>query len=345
VEHYIGIDLAPSEIELGRLIRARAGRPQDELILGDAAAMLRHEKRFAPGEVGILVLYAVLEHLTPSERIDMLGFARKCYDAGSVVLIAETPNRLVPFDHHSSEMHFLQMLSDELALRHLQRFQDHPLKNLLAATADYAPIALYRSGRGMSYHDFELDFCDGSLDLHLAADGWHPALMDLQPPTRAELALQDYFVDNTIPVPRAFSRAWLDLLLHKAAAPARRGISLHQPLPDTARRIQQREFWQVDTFTPRSGREPLVFEVPPTAPGARACLLLHGDDASSSIEVRIDRQHLCSLTAAGLAAQRPPTWHRRHILELKLPATASTVMLHASTSPPMPTSGILLDSD
>jgi hypothetical protein len=345
---YIGIDLAPSEIDLGRALRARAGRAQDELILGDAAAILRREKRFAPSDIHILMLYAVLEHLTPSERIDILAFAKECYDAGSLVLIAETPNRLIPFDHHSAHKHFLQMLPDELALRHLQRFRDHPLKNLLAATPDYAPIALYRSGRGMSYHDFELDFCDGPLNLHLAADGWHPALLDLQPPIRAEIDLQSYFDDNAIPAPRAFSRAWLDLLLSASAQPIARTVRLWPPLAATAQCHELRQFWQLDTYLPRSQRDPLIFELPALPPGAHAMLLLHADDHSAGIELRLDGQPFRAIRAAELSAVRPPTWHQRHALVLDLPNSPCTLTLrplstHADPAAAMPTSGVLLD--
>ncbi len=58
------------------------------------------------GEVDVLLLYAVLEHLTIDERLAMLRLGRELLADDGHIVISETPNRLTPIDHHTGNSRF-----------------------------------------------------------------------------------------------------------------------------------------------------------------------------------------------------------------------------------------------
>ena len=108
------------------------------------------------------------------------------------MLIAETPNRLIPHDGHSTSLHFFQSLPTELAIAYIDRSPRQDAK-AVASAAD--PVeALYRFGMGASYHEFELYFsgADGKTP-SIVSDGWDFWQAFDEPIRRDELALADYF--------------------------------------------------------------------------------------------------------------------------------------------------------
>jgi hypothetical protein len=347
VGRYVGVDLDPREVELGHAIRARAGRRADEIVLGDARDVVREGGVVAEKEVGILVLYAVLEHLLPQERREVLRFARRCYDRGAIVLIAETPNRLFPFDHHTTERHFFQMLPDELAIRHLRRFPGHRVARVVdAADGDSETMAyqLHRYGRAMSYHDFELDFCDGPVDMRVAVDGWHPALLDHQPACNAELELLRYFGANGVAAPRLFCRSWLDMVLWKGAAgTAARSVRVVEPVESRhVSRVVRGEFWSIDRFT-TARRGGMEFEVEGPAEGGRVLLMVDADHPEAGVEISVDGRVMFNATAGELNAMRPPTWHQRFVIPIATRGACSVRVGPAKGSKYCSSAGILMD--
>jgi 2-polyprenyl-3-methyl-5-hydroxy-6-metoxy-1,4-benzoquinol methylase len=56
------------------------------------------------GPVDVILCYALLEHLLPLERMDLLVGAWKHLPVGGYLVIIEAPNRLYPFDWHSSQL-------------------------------------------------------------------------------------------------------------------------------------------------------------------------------------------------------------------------------------------------
>jgi hypothetical protein len=167
------------------------------------------------GEVDVLLLYAVVEHLTLDERLELLGLARELVPPDGLIVVVETPNRLVPPDWHTSFLPFYSQLPDDLALAYLDR---SPRDDFRAAVEEAAGrgraearTALTRWGRGASFHEFELVF--GDLSRHVLAGGYEPALMGDRPVHREELALARY-LDRVRPdLPPPFSRYWLDFVL------------------------------------------------------------------------------------------------------------------------------------
>ncbi|MFN0133589.1 MAG: class I SAM-dependent methyltransferase [Phycisphaerales bacterium] len=316
---YVGVDLDAHEIAKGRAIWKAAGRSPDELIHANAADLIRSPSRFGIDRVDVLVLYAVLEHLTPEELDEVFELLRECYDRGTIVLVAESPNRLYPFDHHSTGLHFVQMLPYELGRRYLARSANQEIVRFARAPNDPdCRTQFHRSGRGISYHDFEVRV--GPPDsLSIAADGFHPILLDVQPLARAELALLDYFEDNGMHVPRSFARAWIDLLLWRDA-PRRAPRSLKFRTPTGGVAEPRKQFWQLNryTVTPHD-RQQLLFDGRDRPPDATTSLLLIDcEDKASGVEVHIDNHLVLSAPAQQLLQMRPPTWHAQIAVPLHL---------------------------
>jgi hypothetical protein len=340
----IAIDVDEQLIEDGRGLRRRLGAPPAEFIVANAVDALATGGAVDPGDVGLLVLYAVLEHLTPVERAAVLRLARGCYDRGAAVLIAESPNRLYPFDHHSSQMHFVQMLPDELARRYLRLFNDHPVRRfILEGDREDAQTMLYRSGRALGYHEFQLDFSEGPIDFAPVFDGYHPELIDLEPLTRTELALQTYLESNQIPAPRAFSRSWIDMLLLKdSPRRAARSVELLPPSAlSSAATHRNPAFWSLDRFT--AGADGSVrFDIPPGSTGVPH-LLVDAEQAASGVEVTVDRQPVFSAGARDLAALRPPTWHHQFAIPIPAPTGAAIEVRPARGAEFASVMGVLID--
>jgi hypothetical protein len=115
---------------------------------------------------------------------------------------------------------FFHMLPRELQARYCtrsprQEFVTTVSRCLEERGAAAADEMLTRWGQSVSYHDFELAF--GALDNLVVADGFHP-LLERDKPARekkGEHALQQFIDDEQLAVPRAFTRANIDVVLQK----------------------------------------------------------------------------------------------------------------------------------
>jgi SAM-dependent methyltransferase len=215
---YIGIDIDEAAVGDARRILGEGGvcpelhvAPPDEIL--NATAAFR-------GEVDVFLCYAVLEHMTVNERLALLRLAREVVQADGIIVVIETPNRLTPWDYHTSQMPFLNQLPEELALAYLERSPRAEFVQAMQAAAASGPAAereaFVRWGRGMSFHELELVFDD--LPRHVAASSWEPMLLPEREVYRAELALQRVMDAARPDLPAAFSRYWLDFILTAAAA-------------------------------------------------------------------------------------------------------------------------------
>jgi 2-polyprenyl-3-methyl-5-hydroxy-6-metoxy-1,4-benzoquinol methylase len=214
VARHIGLDIDADAVETGRRLAAERGvenlelhaHPVEEIV----GAMAEHQ-----GEVDVVLLYAVLEHLTLEERLEVLRKAREVAQPDGHVVVCETPNRLFPFDHHSSHLPFFTMLPDELALQMYERSSRPDYLNAIGEAMRAGPEAgreaLVRWGRGVSYHEFELVF--GQLSHYVAASSYDLVLLPERQVNPEELALARYLERMRPDLAPAFSRAWLDLIL------------------------------------------------------------------------------------------------------------------------------------
>jgi len=97
--HVTGADINEESIALARRRAAEEGFAEDVVTF----------RAIAPGDTSLgeaaydlVVLNAVLEHLTPGERTHILAALWRALRPGGHLLIHETPNRLFPIDRHTT---------------------------------------------------------------------------------------------------------------------------------------------------------------------------------------------------------------------------------------------------
>jgi 2-polyprenyl-3-methyl-5-hydroxy-6-metoxy-1,4-benzoquinol methylase len=210
----IGVDIDPEWIELGNEKVRERGLDNVQLELHsletilDAVAARR-------GEIDVFLLYAVLEHLTVAERLAVLQLAREVVKPDGAIVVCETPNRLIYFDHHTAQMPFFHLLPDELAVDYYRRSARDDFRSAIDAAAEKgrgaALEAIIRWGRGVSFHEFELVF--GDLSRHVIASNYDPILFPERPVHPEEVILSRYLDRMRPDLAPVWSRYWLDLIL------------------------------------------------------------------------------------------------------------------------------------
>ncbi len=227
---YVGLDIDAESIAISQRMNTHDSatfhvHPPEEIV--DAL-------RGYAGQVDVVLLYAVVEHLTLDERLAVLTAAREVARPAGVVVLVELPNRLVPFDQHSSFEPFVSQLPDELALDYLGAARRPELRDALAvrdpslpaAEDDDALLALRRFGRGGSFHEFELAW-GGRIDDYVVATNWEPELAPHREIHPGELALARTMARFRPDLDPCWSRQWIDLIL-SPDPPLRRG-PFHRP--------------------------------------------------------------------------------------------------------------------
>jgi SAM-dependent methyltransferase len=215
VRSVTGLDIAAGDVELGR--REVAQRAIDNVELhADSFERLLAITRERAGAIDLFLLFAVLEHMTIAERHAVLGLARDVLAPGGSIAIFETPNRLLWWDHHTSQLPFFGMLDPELAVAYADRSPRAGFATDLHAAGD-RPLHLMRQGRGASQHELELAL--GPLDRRIVAGGYEPELFPTRHVHREELYLARFGAKLDPPLSPVFSRYWLDIVLRFDDAP------------------------------------------------------------------------------------------------------------------------------
>jgi 2-polyprenyl-3-methyl-5-hydroxy-6-metoxy-1,4-benzoquinol methylase len=213
-EQVLGLDIDGDAIELGRARARELGLKNVRLELHSleaiAAAASAHQ-----GQVDVFLLYAVLEHMTVAERLAVLRLAREVVKPDGAIVVCETPNRLIYFDHHTAQMPFFHLLPDELALEYFARSGRDQFTSAIRSAAQAgsggALDAIVRWGRGVSFHEFEVAF--GDLARHVIASSYDPILFPERPIQPDEVVLSRYLARLRPDLAPAWSRYWLDVIL------------------------------------------------------------------------------------------------------------------------------------
>ncbi len=178
-------------------------------------------------EVDVILLVALLEHLTIDERLSTLSGLWSLLKPGGLIVIYETPNRLNWNDWHSFWVPFFHTLPDELAVKYSIKSK-RPHFSLENVGADVFEN-LYRLGRGVSYHEFELAI--GLENFEVLNDGRSGRLSQRKSLAHAtyDRALDELFETHLPRVDRGFALPSLDLVLRKrgpgeVAHPKKRGV-------------------------------------------------------------------------------------------------------------------------
>jgi 2-polyprenyl-3-methyl-5-hydroxy-6-metoxy-1,4-benzoquinol methylase len=252
-ERVIGVDIDSGWIEFGNEELRKRGLANVELELHPLDRIVDAVAARA-GQVDVFLLYAVLEHLTVAERLRVLALAREVVKPDGAIVVCETPNRLIYFDHHTARMPFFHLLPDELALDYYGRSEREDFKAAIGAALengrDAGLEAIVRWGRGVSFHEFEVVFGE-RLDSHVIASSYDPLLFGERPPHPDEVILARYLDRWRPDLAPAFSRYWLDLIL--SPQPVQKRLPLIRP-------------WTADTVASANvgwtGSENLVLKAP-----------------------------------------------------------------------------------
>jgi 2-polyprenyl-3-methyl-5-hydroxy-6-metoxy-1,4-benzoquinol methylase len=227
-----GYDIDGVGIEAARTRASILGQENVTVHLAQSQDVLPAIRSAHSGGVDVVLLYAVLEHQTVGERLETI---RACWDLlrpGGLLVVVETPNRLVYFDPHTSLMPFFSMLPAELAVRCAgsspRKSFAESMASGLAASESSAVESLARWGRGVSYHEFEVAL--GDLTSLVVGDGYDPEIISIRPITFAERCLFTYWNHAGVRAPIGFVRQDLDLIFRKPGGPVRPVRERPQPI-------------------------------------------------------------------------------------------------------------------
>ena len=220
-----GIDIEDGSVSVAR-------RKQTELKIENAqfhaapGEDILHVVDKFPDGIDVFMLYAVLEHMTTQERIDVLRVAREHLKPDGIIVICESPNRLTWGDYHTSNMPFNLQLPPDMATRFYPRTPREFYTDAMNKARDQGPDALaealVRLGRGVSHHEFVLALAndtDSGLDSIVAAN-YDPLLLPARHVMRDELHLGRFFAANarSFPmfIPPCFMRYYIDCIMTKS---------------------------------------------------------------------------------------------------------------------------------
>lgn len=167
--------------------------------------------------VDLVLIYGVLEHMKITERLDTLSTCWRILKPGGLLVVGDTPNRLVYLHEHTSRLPFFDMLPDQLAVRYAEHSPNKTFRqavlSMAAEPVDQIADRIDRWGRGVSFHEFELAL--GDLRDLVALDGYQEILLRRKTLLPVEKHLLRFMIDSEIPVPLGFSRKSLDVVLRK----------------------------------------------------------------------------------------------------------------------------------
>jgi len=214
---YFGIDTQEDQIKVAEIRSKSLNITNTTFIPANAVDVLQSPKAYGlPTHIDLLLLYAVIEHLTPGERSEIFNIMDQVLANGGHVLIMETPNRLVSFDSHTTGAHFINWLPDDLAYKIIPRTPFG--QNFPGFSQQQSPEkgqeTIYRAGRGVSFHDFEDGFRHNIMDYGFLMNSCSCESLSIDPLQSQELYLFGYLSNhaNNIP-PAVFSRSWIDTVI------------------------------------------------------------------------------------------------------------------------------------
>jgi SAM-dependent methyltransferase len=217
-EQYVGIDIDDDQLQDARDLVDVLGIRNATLLKENGSDLLKLWDSHGPFD--LVVFYAVLEHMTLGERLEALGLIETFMQQGAVIYIGEAPNRLTPFDFHTSEIPYFDCLPSDLAVPYALKYPGRDsLPGLLRESSD-PHLQLQRAGRGISYHDFFMAFEPDALTGRVARGGWSVEMLNQHPLFAFEGAslqifrrMADWSFGRS-PTPHdAFARSWIDLIL------------------------------------------------------------------------------------------------------------------------------------
>lgn len=216
----MGIDIDGELLSYAKNATARMKSPNvafDQIEAKDVSRILEED------EFDIIVLYAVLEHLTPSERQDLLAAVWSHLRDDAHLIIGETPNRISSFDMHSTWLSFVDALNDDYYVQYVNRFTPRTDWRPYVDRFQDPILGSYRAGRGVSFHEFDLLLEKmAEIGNYVVADSFPSLTRSLYPLRHSEWAMLHETRWQGNHIDQFFSRYWLEGVISKKADPARR---------------------------------------------------------------------------------------------------------------------------
>lgn len=184
----------------------------------DEDSLITRIENDAESRYDIILLFAVIEHQSSTERHDTLKACWNLLADNGIMAVIDTPNILHYFDLHTSKLPFLHMLPDRLYAMYAA---NSPRPAFARSFADEEKLSeneldlkISRWGRGASYHDFELALGKRYRNF-IVAEGFEPEILDWFAPTVEEEMLRWYVLIKNFDIPLGFTRCVLNLIFKK----------------------------------------------------------------------------------------------------------------------------------
>lgn len=228
----VGYEIEAKSVAAARDRFELMGTTNAEIRLVKPKDQLGRIKYDHPNGASIVLLFAVLEHLTQEERFEYLSTIwRDILLPGGYLIVVDTPNRLGLFDFHTSHLPFFHLLPPYLALKYFERSPRAEFAGGMRGHVSHgqaeAVEGLHRWGLGASFHDFEVAFGVDTLDGLIVANGFEWEMTCWFPPGLDDQVMIKYFLDRNVQKDLGFAKAVLNLIFRKPASgagPARPSI-------------------------------------------------------------------------------------------------------------------------
>jgi len=306
-QSFTGVDLDAEAIETARTRAELQGVENVEFMLlaaNDLPALLREH------QFDVILLYAVLEHLTVQERLDTLKLCWDHLPPEGLLYVGEAPNRAAPVDYHSSRQAGFHHLPVALAER---RFEASRNSNWIARvkSEETPELGFFRNGQHVGYEEFDLAVAPvAELKNHILRDNWTPEMLNLYPLRWFEarmlrdlpyLAARNFTPDL---LPAAFARYWIEFILAKTAPATAAGALFPVDARTIALPPAGTDFLNNEVYAV-SKRAPMSFPV-----GPRIEELLIGFDADSrgALIVEVDGVTVHDSDVGALRAAANSAW-------------------------------------
>lgn len=294
-ESYEGIDISPHHIRRAQNFSGLMGIPNIQFEVceaNDTPGFLAGRK----GRYNLVILYAVLEHLTIEEKLNLLRLCWDYLDEDGILMVGETPNRLLPIDYHSSKLVYFQQMPLEMWKRYMERSPNDAWRTAMELSLEEGDFlkTVSRRGQHVGPQEFDLGIADvESLDRHVVADNYHVSMLNLYPLHPVEvLKLTEFSFLKTFSrgvkiagrdFPAFFSRYYMEALLRKTP-PA---VALEKPYflyPQLDRRASEAGFLGEERRI--SADQPMILERKDDSPGPLdVCVTINCRSGAGAITV------------------------------------------------------------
>jgi 2-polyprenyl-3-methyl-5-hydroxy-6-metoxy-1,4-benzoquinol methylase len=104
----------------------------------------------------LIIFFAALEHMTYQERIDSIASTFNGMRDDALWCVVDTPNRIWYYDSHTSLLPFFHWLPEEVAMEYGQFCSRDSFRGRMQGSDSQRPLRLARTGRGISFHEWDL---------------------------------------------------------------------------------------------------------------------------------------------------------------------------------------------